>query len=91
MNTMIMKVVKQDETIKVDSKKPEGGKVDLCRIQLQEFGNQYEDTYIATMIGKTAICRFMPGQIVAAKLRFQAREYNGQMYQDTTVVEIAKL
>ena len=91
MNTIIMKVVKQDETIKVDSQKAEGGKIDLCRIQLQEFGNQYEDTFIATMLGKTAICRFMPGQLVAVKLRFQAREYNGQMYQDVTVVEIAKL
>lgn len=91
MNTMIMKVVSQEETFLVDSQKVEGGKLAKCNIQLQEFGGKYENLFVAAMLGNLAQCRFQPGQLVAVKLRFQAREYNGQMFQDILVQDIAKI
>lgn len=91
MNTMIMKVVSQGETFLVDSQKAEGGKLAKCNIQLQEFGGKYENLFVAAMLGNLAQCRFQPGQLVAVKLRFTTREYNGQMFQDILVQDIAKI
>ena len=58
-------------------------------IQLQELGGKYENQYVAAMLGKQA--RFYPGEIVVATLRFTAREYNGQTFQDILVTDIVKL
>ena len=91
MNTMIMKVVSQGETFLIDSQKAEGGKLAKCNIQLQEFGGKYENQFVAAMLGNTAQCRFQPGKLVAVKLRFQTREYNGQTFQDILVQDIANL
>ncbi len=41
------------------------------------------------MLGKQA--RFYPGEVVVATLRFTAREYNGQTFQDILVTDIVKL
>ena len=91
MNTMILKVVKQGDAFMVDSQKAEGGKLAKCNILLQEMGGKYENQYAATMLGNTAQLKFRSGELVAAVLRFTAREYNGQVFQDILVVEVEKL
>ena len=58
---------------------------------LQELGGKYEDTYVAAMLGQLASCKFYAGELVYTVLRFQTREYNGQMFQDILVVELIKM
>ena len=87
----ILKVVTQSETIAVPSQKAEGGQVMKSTIVPQELGGRYEDTFVATMLGNTAQCRFYAGELVAAALRFTTREYNGQVYQDIVVNDIVKI
>ena len=40
------------------------------------------------MLGTTAELSFGNNELVVASLRFQVREYNGQMYQDIVVADI---
>ncbi len=87
----LFRVVAQSEPIAVQSQKAEGGQVMKCHIILQEFGGKYEDTFVATMLGNTATCRFYKDDLVVASLRFTTREYNGQVYQDIVVNDISKL
>lgn len=87
---IIAKVVVQGETFNVPSQKAEGGQVAKCNIVLQVFGGKYEDTFVATMLGNLAQCRFSENDIVVAALRFSTREYNGQIYQDIVVNDIYK-
>ena len=86
----IFRVVSQSETIAVQSQKAESGQTSKCTITLQEFGGKYEDTFVATMLGNTAQCRFYKDDLVMASLRFTTREYNGQVYQDIVVNDISK-
>ena len=55
------------------------------------MGGKYENQYAAAMLGNMAQCKFAPGALVAVTLRFTAREYNGQVYQDILVTDIEKL
>lgn len=91
MNTQIMRVVKQGEVFAVQSQKSENGQMMKCNIILQEMGGKYENQYAAAMLGNMAQCKFAPGALVAVTLRFTAREYNGQVYQDILVTDIEKL
>ena len=91
MQTMIMKVVQQGEAYAVQSQKAEGGQIQKCNIVLQELGGKYENQYVAAMLGNMALCRYSVGDIVAVRLRFQTREYNGQMFQDIIVSDIERL
>ncbi len=75
----------------VDSQKAEGGKLAKCNILLQEMGGKYENQYAATMLGNLAQLRFLEDDMVAARLRFTTREYNGQVFQDILVTDIFKL
>ena len=84
-------MVAQSETFAVPSQKAESGQVMKSSIVLQELGGKYENTYVATMLGNTAQCRFYEGELVAAVLRFSTREYNGQVYQDIVVNDIVKI
>ena len=43
-----------------------------------------------TALGNLAQCVFHPGEYVWAALRFQTREYNGQVFQDITALDIIK-
>ena len=86
----IFRVVAQGETITVPSQKAENGQTSKCTIVLQEFGGKYEDTFVATMLGNTAQCRFYPNDLVVVALRFSTREYNGQVFQDIVVNDIYK-
>ena len=87
----IFRVVSQSETIAVQSQKAENGQTSKCTITLQEFGGKYEDTFVATMLGNTAQCRFYKDDLVMVSLRFTTREYNGQVYQDIVVNDICKV
>lgn len=60
-------------------------------IVLQEFGGRYENSYVCTMLGNMASCKFYPNDLVFASLRFQHREYNQQYYMDCTVQDITKV
>lgn len=91
METRILKVVRQGETFMVDSQKAEGGKLAKCNILLQEMGGKYENQYAATMLGNVAQLKFYPGELVVATLRFQTKEYNGQVFQDILLTSIEKL
>ena len=86
-----MKVVQQGEAFAVQSQKAESGQTMKCNIVLQEMGGKYENQYAAAMLGNVAQCRFTPGDLVAAALRFSTREYNGAVYQDILVTDIEKV
>ena len=85
------RVQAQSETFSVPSQKAEAGQISKCNIVLQELGDKYENSYVATILGEQANIRFMPDDLVVASLRFSTREYNGQTYQDIVVDEIIKI
>lgn len=85
------KVVQQGEAFAVQSQKAEGGQTMKCNIVLQELGGKYEDQYLGVLLGNVAQCKFYPGELVAASLRFSTRDHNGQTYQDILVTQILKL
>ena len=91
MDTQIFKVLLQTEVLQIDSQKAESGKLPKCTIVLQKFGGKYQDSFSATMFGNNALLRFNTGDIVAANLRFTAREYQNQVYQDVVINDIVKL
>ena len=86
-----MRVVQQGEAFAVQSQKAESGQTMKCNIVLQEMGGKYENQYAAAMLGNVAQCRFAPGDLVVVALRFSTREYNGAVYQDILVTDIAKI
>ena len=85
------KVQKQGEPIQIPSQKAEGGQLTKSMITLQELGGKYANTYLCTMFGNTALCKWTPGEVVIASLRFEVREHNGNSYQDIVVNEIQSL
>ena len=87
----IYRIVKQGEPIQIPSQKAEGGQLTKSMITLQEIGGKYANTYLCTMFGNTALCKWTPGEIVFASLRFEVREHNGNNYQDIVVNEIISL
>ncbi len=87
----IFKVVQQGEAFAVQSQKAEGSQTMKCNIVLQELGGKYEEQYVGAMLGNAATCKFFPGDLVAASLRFTTRDYYGQTYQDILVTDIVKL
>lgn len=91
METKILRVVQQGEAFAVQSQKAESGQTMKCNIVLQEMGGKYENQYAAAMLGNVAQCRFTPGDLVVAALRFSTREYNGAVYQDILVTDIEKV
>ena len=86
-----LKVVQQGEPTQIDSQKAENGKLAKCSLVLQEIGGKYANSYMATLFGNDAKSQFYPGELVLVKLKFQVREYNGQLFQDINVQEIIKL
>ena len=70
------------------------------QVRLQEFGGwngndnqaaRISNGIVATLFGNLAQCLFQPNEVVLATLRFSAREYQGQWYQDVTITDIHKL
>ena len=84
----IFRVIHQGEPQQIPSQKAEGGMTSKCSIVLQELGGKYENMYVCTLFGNSAMCKWYSGELVFASLRFQAREYNGQWYQDIVISEI---
>jgi len=91
MKTSVFKVVTQGTVSYVPSRKVEGGQTAKCVIRLRELGSSYADEYVCTMFGNLAQCVFYEGDVVAASLRFQVHEANGNLYQDIVVNDIVKL
>lgn len=75
----------------VRSEKSENGQLNKRNLVLKELGSQYEDEYLCALFGSLATCQFAEGELVAASLRFQTHEVNGQFYQDIVANDIVKL
>ena len=82
----LFKVIAQQEPFKVNN-----GQLNKCQIILQEIGGKYENSYVCNMLGNAALCKFSPGDVVYAALRFQHTEYQGKFYNEITVQDIIKL
>ena len=77
-----------------------GNQSEKRQLRLQEFGgynandNQAQrisNGLVCTLFGTLAKCMFYPNELVVASLRFSAREYQGNWYQDITVTDLTKL
>ena len=90
MEARILRVAKCGECFTVKSEKTEGGVLNKRVLVLQELGGKYEPTYVATVLGNLATLQYSEDDIVIATLKFQAREYNGQMFMDVVATEIVK-
>lgn len=90
MEAKILRVMKCGECFAVKSEKSEGGMLNKRTLVLQELGGKYEPTYVVTALGNLATLQFNEGDIVIATLRFQSREYNGQVFMDVVATEIVK-
>ena len=92
METKILRVVLQSDVTYIPSTKQEGGQLAKCLIRLKEFGgSKFGDEYVCTLFGNLAQCRFAEGELVAASLRFQVHEVNGNSYQEVIANDVAPL
>ena len=92
MKTSIFRVVSQEDVSYVASQKAEGGQLAKCVIRLKEFGgSKFGNEYVCTMFGNLALGTFYEGDLVAASLRFQVHEVNGNCYQEVIANDIIKL
>ncbi|MDO4160954.1 MAG: DUF3127 domain-containing protein [Prevotellaceae bacterium] len=87
----LFKVVRCGDMFTVKSEKAEGGVLNKRNILLQEPGGKFENQYACSVLGNLAQLKFHEGDFVYAVLRFQTREYNGQMFQDIIANEIRKI
>ena len=90
MKEMILRVVKCGECFTVKSEKSEGGVLNKRTLGLQELGGKYENSYVVSALGNLATIQFDEGDLVIATLKFQAREYNGQVFMDVVATELIK-
>ena len=92
METFIYHVVSQGDVTYIPSTKQEGGQLAKCLIRLKEFGgSKFGDEYICTMFGNLAQCRFAEGDLVAASLRFQVHEVNGNWSQEIIANDVVSI
>ena len=87
---MILRVKKCGQMTTVQSEKSESGVLNKRTLVLQELGGKFEDCYVATALGNLATIEFAEGELVLANLRFQTREYNGQVFMDVIANELIK-
>lgn len=59
-------------------------------ITLRELGGKFADQYVATWLGEQML-NINEGATIAASLRFSARTYDGQDYQDILLQELVVL
>ena len=90
MEARILRVVKCGECFTVKSEKSEGGVLNKRTLVLQELGGKYENCYVVSALGNLATVQFNEGDLVIATLRFQSREYNGQVFMDVVATELIK-
>ena len=91
METKILKVVKSGELFTVKSEKSETGVLNKRHLVLKELGGKFENEYAVSVLGNAASLVFGEDDLVIVTLRFQTREYNGQVFQDITVTDIYPL
>ena len=91
MQTMLLQVVKSGDAFTVKSEKSENGELKKRNLVLKELGGKFENEYAVSVLGNAASLVFAEGDLVAVTLRFQTREYNGQVFQDITVTDIYPL
>lgn len=82
----LFKVVAQQEPFTVT--KQDQSTLNKCVIVLQEIGGKYEDSYVCNLLGNAALCKFYPGDVVYAALRFTHSEYQGKFYNEITIQDI---
>ena len=90
MEAMILRVVKCRECFTVKCEKSDDGVLNKRTLVLQELGGKYANCYVVSALGNLATIQFNEGDIVIATLRFQSREYNGQMFMDVVATELIK-
>ena len=90
MKERIMRVVKCGERFSVKSEKSEGGSLDKRNLVLQELGGKYENSYVVSALGNLALLEFQEGDLVIATLKFQHREYNGQVFMDVVATDLIR-
>ena len=94
METMILRVVKCGECFTVKSEKSDDGVLNKRTLVLQELGGKYANCYVVSALGNLAgnlaSIQFSEGDLVIATLRFQSREYNGQVFMDVVATELIK-
>lgn len=88
---MLLKVVSSGELINVKTEKSENGVLNKRILVLQELGGKYENCYVVTVLGNLATLTFEKDELVFATMRFQTREYNGQLYMDIVATELMKV
>lgn len=91
MKTIVLRVKKCGVMTTVQSEKSENGMLNKRTLVLQELGGKYENSYVVTTLGNLATIEFAEGELVIANLRFQTREYNGQVFMDVIANEICKI
>lgn len=89
--TQIYKVVYCGDLFSVKSEKSESGQLNKRIIVLQQLGGKYENRYCVSVLGNLAQCQWHENDLVAAALRFNTHEVNGQHFQDITAMEIITL
>lgn len=85
-----MRVVKCGDAFTVKSEKSETGVLNKRNLVLKELGGKYENEYAVSVLGNAASLVFYEGDLVMVTLRFQTREFNGQLFQDITATDIVK-
>ncbi len=91
MQTQFLKVTKCGDLFSVKSEKSETGQLNKRNLVLKELGGKFENEYVVSVLGQAASQEFAENDLVAVTLRFQTREYNGQVFQDITATEIRKI
>lgn len=91
MNPNLYRVVQQGETYAVQSQKTEGVTIPKCNIIIQKLGGQNADRFVGSMLGNLAQCRFYPGDVVAATLRFTTHQFEDRVFQDVLVTDLCKM
>ena len=90
MQTMLLRVVCSGEMISVKSEKSENGVLNKRILVLQELGGKYENCYVVTVLGNLATLTFEKNELVFVTMRFQTREYNGQVFMDIVATDVVK-
>ena len=86
MQTMLLRVVSSGEMISVKSEKSENGVLNKRILVL----HKYENCYVVTVLGNLATLTFEKNELVFATMRFQTREYNGQVFMDIVATDVVK-
>lgn len=92
METKVFRVVSQSDVTYVPSSKEASGQLAKSVIRLKELGGgKFGNEFVCSLFGNLALAKFYENDVVAATLRFQVHEANGNCYQDVTATDIVKI